>query len=515
VTVRAPYALAVALCGGLAWANAVRVAPLPVALGGTVLLAAAAALAAGPGLLVAALALALVGWGWGSARLAALDRSALAARIGTAERALVAVEEPPRHGAFELRVRALVLRWGDLRPHEPVLLELPLGRAPPQGAELALLGVLRAPRGPSHGFDERTWLRRHGVHAVLRAEAWRRVGARGGLGGVADRLHAWLARDGTPGLGGERRAVVEGVVLGEDQGLSDVLRQRFRASGLYHLLAVSGGNVMIVVAGALGLAFLLGVPALAARLAALLAIAAYVLAVGPQPSVIRAGIAGALGSLAWLSGRQQDARHALLLAAVALLAWSPYNALDPGFQLSFAAVLAIFFVAPRIARWLEGYPLPRGLREPVAISAACGLATAPISWFQFHQIPLLTVPANAAAAPVVVPLLGLALVCALLAPVAPPLAAALAWANGWCAAYLAACARLFGGLPGAQIRSPFAVTALAVGAVGAAAYAWHRGAERAEARLPPHRERPAEDRAGAPAATGADRRGRDGAPERA
>ncbi|HET7567564.1 MAG TPA: ComEC/Rec2 family competence protein [Gaiellaceae bacterium] len=499
---RLPHALAAALCLGLAAATAARVAVVPAALAAAALLAAAVgASASRVRLVAAALALALGGWAWGSARLDRIDRSVLAPRIGTAERALVEVEEPPRHGSFELRVRALVLRWGELRPHEPVLLELPLGRAPPQGARLSLLGRLREPRGPSNGFDEKTWLRRHGVHAVLRADAWRAVGRRGGLGGVADRLHGWLARDGVPGLAGERRAVLEGVLLGEDQGLSDSLQQDFRASGLYHLLAVSGGNVLVVVAGTLGLCLLLGVPRLAAQLASLVAIGAYVLAVGPQPSVIRAGIAGALGALAWLAGRHRDAGYALLVAAIALLAWSPYNLLDPGFQLSFAAVLAIFLLAPRILAWLEGYPLPRRLREPVALSSACGLATAPISWLQFHQIPLLTVPANAAATPVVAPLLVLALVCALVAPVAPPLAALVAWANGWCAAYLVACARLFGGLPGAQVRSGAAAAALALGALAATAYAWSRGRRtRAEARLPDHGQRQAEDRAGAAAA---------------
>jgi predicted membrane metal-binding protein len=43
-----------------------------------------------------------------------------------------------------------------------------------------------------------------------------------------------------PGLGGERRAVLAGVVLGEDEGLSDELRDSFRASGLYHLLVEYG-----------------------------------------------------------------------------------------------------------------------------------------------------------------------------------------------------------------------------------------------------------------------------------
>jgi competence protein ComEC len=83
------------------------------------------------------------------------------------------------------------------------------------------------------------------------------------------------------------------------------------------------------------------------ELVALVGIGAYVLAVGPQPSVIRAGIAGGLASLAWLTGRLRDAWQALLLAAVALLAWNPYELYDPGFQLSFAAVAAIFTLVAR------------------------------------------------------------------------------------------------------------------------------------------------------------------------
>ena len=201
MTVRALHVLGCALCAGLAGATAVRVGLVPAAL----MAAAAFALAAASASPHAALALAgvgvaVAGWGVGSARLAAIDHSVLAPRIGTAERALVEVEEPARRGSFELRVRALVLRWRDLRPQEPVLLESPLGRAPPQGAHLTLIGELRAPRGPSHGFDERAWLRHHGIHAVLRAQEWRIVGRRGGLAGVADRLHAWLAGASVPGL---------------------------------------------------------------------------------------------------------------------------------------------------------------------------------------------------------------------------------------------------------------------------------------------------------------------------
>jgi competence protein ComEC len=260
-------------------------------------------------------------------------------------------------------------------------------------------------------------------------------------------------------------------------------------ASLLFLLAVSGGNVIVVAAGAVGLALLFGVSRLAAEAAGLVAIIGYVLAVGPQPSVIRAGVAGALGSLAWLTGRQRDRWYALLVGAVVLLGWNPWNVLDPGFQLSFAAVGAIFVLAPGFRRGLEGYPLPGWARDCIAISTACGLCTAPISWLHFHAIPVLTVPANAAAAPVVAPMLALAL----LAAIAPPAGPALAQLSGFGAAYLAGCARFFGGLPGAQVRSPAAVAALASGVLMASAYAWRRG-ERVEAGLPPARQRPPEDR---------------------
>ena len=100
-----------------------------------------------------------------------------------------------------------------------------------------LIGEIRLPRGAEDGFDERTWLRRHGVHVVVAASRWRVVGHRGGIAGFADRLRAKLARSMAPGVHGERRAVIAGIVLGEDEGLSDELRTRFRASGLYHLLS--------------------------------------------------------------------------------------------------------------------------------------------------------------------------------------------------------------------------------------------------------------------------------------
>jgi competence protein ComEC len=467
------HALAASLCVGLALANVARVHELGIVGSAAAALAVVVAETPATRLVLAAVLLALAGWWWASVRLDALDRSPMTQAVGRAGRGEVVVTAPPRTSRFAIRAQGELRRFAGAPVHEPVELELPVGRSPPQGAVLEVLAVVAAPSGPERGFDERTWLRRHGIHVVLRVDEWKRVGRRGGVGGLADRLHRWLARGIAPRLAGERRAVLEGIVLGDDAQLSQGLRQDFQASGLYHLLAVSGQNVVLIAGGALVLAWLIGVSRVLGELGALAGIAAYVLAVGPQPSVIRAGIAGTLASIAWLSGRLRDPWHALFLAAAVLLAWNPYTILDPGFQLSFAAVAAIFVLAPRIARRLEDAPLPRGVRLGVAVSAACGAVTAPIVWFQFGYLPLLSVPANALAEPAMPVLLGLAFVTAGVDALSPSTAAVVAWLNGWIAAYIALCARAIGSVPLAEVQSWRGLAGL-TGTLVAAAYAWRR-----------------------------------------
>jgi competence protein ComEC len=453
-----PTLLVLAVCLGLALANAVAAPGLAVGL--VVGSAVVAALSPRARLVACAVALGLAGWLWGTARLEAFDRSVLESELGRGGEVTAVVTGPVRRSPFTLRVPAEVHRFRDRVLRERVLLELPLGRSPPQGAVLNLRATVVAPRGPADGFDERGWLARRGVHVVLEGRGWRIVGHREGIGGLSDRLRAHVARAIAPGLTGERRAVLVGIALGEDEGLSEELRDDFKSSGLYHLLAVSGQNITFLALAMLGLAWLLGIPRLVAEVAALAAIFGYVLAVGWQPSVVRAGVAGALASLTWLLSRPRDRWHFLALGAAVLLAWTPASLLEPGFQLSFAAVGAIFVLVPPLLRVLEGYPLPLSVREALALSIACGVATAPILWLQFERVPVYSLVANVLVSSVMGPLLGLALVGALVEPLLPSAALALAWLNGWLAAYVAACARVVGGLPFAQVSSGRALLAL-------------------------------------------------------
>jgi competence protein ComEC len=470
------HLLAGSLCAGLALALLLREVHAALLLGSAATAFAAPA-ARRARLPLLACALLLAGLWWGGVRLAALDRSVLEPEIGRAGLAVVEVTGPARRSEFALRVPVRVRRFGAQRLDERARLDLPPEAVPAQGAVLEVVATVAAPREPEEDgdFDEAGYLRRQGMHVVLRASSFRVVGRRGGLGRLADGLRRGVLRSLETVPAGERRAVLAGVVLGEDEGLEEDLRDSFRASGLYHLLAVSGQNVAYVVAGTILLVWALGLPRRVGELAALGTVAAYVLAVGWQPSVVRAGIAGGLASLAWLASRPRDRWYFLLVGAAVLLAWNPYCLLEAGFQLSFSAVAAIFVLVPRIGRLLEGYPLPPRLAEVIAVSSACGLVTAPVLWLHFQAIPVYAVLANALAAPVVGPLLGLALAAAVLHPFVPEASAALIWLDSHLAAYLAFCARLAGGLPAAQASSPSALGLLAAGTLAAVVFVRMRG----------------------------------------
>jgi hypothetical protein len=187
-----PHLLLVALCAGICFADAMRL-PTAVALAGLALAGACAAGRHGRGLAIGVCALGLAGWWWGSARLDRLDHSLLLGQVGRAERLLIIVTGPPRRGRFDVKLPVQVRRFGLLEVDEPAQLELPRGRAPPpQGAILDVRAEAKLPRGPSHGFDERTWLRRHGIHVVLAGDDWHEVGRSGGLGGIADAVRRRL-----------------------------------------------------------------------------------------------------------------------------------------------------------------------------------------------------------------------------------------------------------------------------------------------------------------------------------
>jgi competence protein ComEC len=209
-------------------------------------------------------------------------------------------------------------------------------------------------------------------------------------------------------------ALARGFVLGQDDRIDERTVEDFRRSGLAHLLAVSGQNVVLLALLAAPLLALLGVP-LRARLVWLSAlIALYVPLAGGGPSIQRAGVMGLAALLATLAGRPASRLYGLLLAAAATLALNPRASGDPGWQLSFAAVAGIFLLAAPLRRAFagKGGGLRRAAAEGAAVTVAATIATAPLMAEHFGAVSLSSVAANLLALPAVAPAMWLGMIAA-------------------------------------------------------------------------------------------------------
>ena len=207
------------------------------------------------------------------------------------------------------------------------------------------------------------------------------------------------------GLGESQAGLLRGVVLGEREGVSPELIAAFRASGLSHILSVSGLHVAGLAGGVIAIAGLLRLPRRPALLLAGLGAAVFVPLTGARIPVIRAFVMLSAVLFAELSGRRRDSWLVLVQAAAVVLVWDPLAYTTVGFQLSFAAVAGILALSGRLQRAL-GF-LPELLAQGMAISLAATLGTLPVSLLVFGSASVVGVLANVLAVPVLPVVMGL------------------------------------------------------------------------------------------------------------
>ncbi len=372
-----------------------------------------------------ALALLLIGAGLLSlARSAPLPPDHLARLADGRRHNLIALAlspaQPAPHGA-RLVAEALSL---DGRPVRGRLrLSLAQGIAPPPAGQRFTARVSLRPiislANPG-GFDYALYMARQGIY--VSGYAGKKSGLKvlepGEAFGPGDWVRAARQRlaeelDALPPSQG--RALLRALILGQRGGLSAQTREAFGATGTAHLIAISGLHIGLV----WGLAYLLlrwglaAWPGLALRwpvlklasAGALIPAGAYAALAGAGTPTLRALIMIAcLVAALWASRPYRPSGGLALAALVICLLW-PEAPLTLSFQMSFTAVAAILLAAGPLARWLRGLaPGPRvlgGLLGWLGLSGAVALAVWPLAVLSFHQLPVLSIPANALLIPLV------------------------------------------------------------------------------------------------------------------
>jgi competence protein ComEC len=300
---------------------------------------------------------------------------------------------------------------------------------PPLGSRVALRARLMPVPGPTvpGGYDPRraAFFERIGASGFVLGD-WRLVEQpQPSLDLAVARLRSAMVARIMAAEPGEAGAVAAALLVGERSALSAETNDSLRASGLAHILSISGLHMMLIGGAAFFLvrAGLALSPALAlsrpirkwAAIAALVVVTAYLALSGGGAATVRAYAMAIIMFAAILIDRPPISMRNLAIAAFVVLALEPESVAEPGFQMSFAAVAALVAgweawserrrlrltdddaIAGQWAlRWLGRAVLGVALTTLIA-----GLATAPFAAYHFERVASYSLLGNLLAAPIV------------------------------------------------------------------------------------------------------------------
>jgi competence protein ComEC len=203
--------------------------------------------------------------------------------------------------------------------------------------------------------------------------------------------------DQTTGGLSESGSILEALLLGERGRLDPETSLSLQASGLFHLIAISGAHIAVF---SFLLFWFLRLVRLGRRPATILLIfflIFYATLVEGRASVLRAVIMTVLFLVGKLLWRDVRLLNTVSLSAFVLLLWNPASLWDAGFQLTFAATLSLILFVPPLLRHLPKLPLH--LSGLVAVSLAAYLGATPILASAFHRVSFSGLILNLAAVP--------------------------------------------------------------------------------------------------------------------
>ncbi|MBX4201070.1 ComEC/Rec2 family competence protein [Candidatus Parcubacteria bacterium] len=202
-------------------------------------------------------------------------------------------------------------------------------------------------------------------------------------------------------FGPPHNSIIQGIVYGDDSKMSQEVKDKFNATGLSHVTAVSGGNVVIVISMIMMLLLALGFWRSQAFYIAFIFIWFYIALVGFPASAVRAGIMGSIAIFAQALGRQNSSWRVLVIAAAIMLLQNPMLLLyDIGFQLSFLASLGIIHAKP-IIDYFFGKQKQNFLVSIMSVTISAQLFALPVIMYTFGTVSLVSLVTNVLVLPAV------------------------------------------------------------------------------------------------------------------
>jgi ComEC/Rec2-related protein len=322
-----------------------------------------------------------------------------------------------------------------------------------RGDLVAFTGDVRTIYEVSPSF--RAIMERDGCAVSISTRGIERLSRGSGVLAALDRIRQRAVSNLQRLVPGDAGTLAAGLVTGDDAALSAETRDAFYLTGTSHVTAVSGSNLALFVGFFATTGAAVGwMRRLAWQFATISIVWCYVLMIGASAPAIRSGLVATLAIVAVRFGRKPDLLTIALLVAAIQVLIRPHDAGVLSYRLSTAAALGLLLALGQ-DRPASGW---RWLWRVVAATSAANLATAPVLLATVGlPIPVRSVIANLAIAPLIELLFPLSMLAALVSAVWMPAAQSVAplieLLSRVCLGLVRLCARI----PGPTVRTETAL----------------------------------------------------------
>ncbi|MGW9684093.1 ComEC/Rec2 family competence protein [Flagellimonas sp. 2504JD1-5] len=276
----------------------------------------------------------------------------------------------------------------------------------------AKVKAINPPLNP-HQFDYKDFLRKQGVYHQIQVQTDQLLPKENpsiSLLGIASNFREHIiANLKSQNFGKEELGVIQALLLGQRDDISESIYNNYKDAGAIHILAVSGLHVGILL---LLFQFLLTPLERLPKgktlklLSVVVLLWTYAFIAGLSPSIVRAVTMFTFIAYAMHLNRPTNAFNIVALSMFFILLAKPLFLFQVGFQMSYAAVLAIVWIYPKLQQfWFPDNFLIRKTWQLLSVSMAAQLGVLPISLYYFHQFPALFFISNL----LIIPFLGIIL----------------------------------------------------------------------------------------------------------
>lgn len=327
----------------------------------------------------------------------------LDSRIGqtVTMRGMVSEEPDTREGNMRLTVAIQSIKETDgwRAVSTKALLTVPFFPEFKYGDWLELSGVLKKPKNFENGngrmFDYVSYLAKDGIFYQMFIPRTTLISSGNG-NKIKETLFA-IKRAFIDSLGRvipePESSLAGGLIVGAKRSLGSDLLQKFRTTGVIHIVVLSGYNITIVAEAIMRVFSFL--PRMASVGVGVFAVIGFAIMTGASSTVVRASLMALLVILARTTGRVYEITIALFAAGFIMLMHNPkILVFDPSFQLSFLATLGLIYLAPRIENYFHFVPSQWGFREFAIATTATQIFVLPMLLYQTGQLSLVSLPVN-------------------------------------------------------------------------------------------------------------------------